>query len=181
MSFLAYTLKIELNHSVPKIWRRVVVSPDTSLEKLHWIIQITMGWTNSHLHQFIHGKKKYAPKDLYIENTQDSDDIRLSSILKNEKDKFYYEYDFGDSWKHTITLEKIIEGEKGLLIPRCTGGRNNCPPEDCGGIAGYATLLNILTNPDHEDFEETLEWLEEDFDPYYFDIEEINDLFASWN
>ena len=176
-----FILKIDLNQSVPKIWRRVVVSPETRLEKLHWIIQIAMGWTNSHLHQFTHNRKHYAPNDFEIDNSFDSSDIKLNTLLKKAKDRLFYEYDFGDSWNHTITLEDIIESEKGMLVPRCIGGKNSCPPEDCGGVNGYKTLLKTISNPSHEDFEDLIEWLGDDFDPFYFDMEEINELFASWN
>ncbi len=48
-----YQLKVTLWGSRPQIWRRVSVPEQTTLHQLHWIIQGAMGWTNSHLHQFI--------------------------------------------------------------------------------------------------------------------------------
>lgn len=48
-----YELKIALCQTDPPIWRRVLVTDSTTLGELHWIIQLSLGWTNSHLHQFI--------------------------------------------------------------------------------------------------------------------------------
>jgi len=54
-----YQLKITLKWSKPPIWRRVVVHADMPLDHLHGLIQIVMGWTDSHLHQFIVGRTCY--------------------------------------------------------------------------------------------------------------------------
>ena len=48
-----YQLKITLTGSKPPIWRRILISDDMSLDMLHLTFQFTMGWTDSHLHQFI--------------------------------------------------------------------------------------------------------------------------------
>ena len=56
--------------------------------------------------------------------------------------RFVYEYDFGDSWQHEIVLEKILEPEPNVAYPRCIEGARACPPEDVGGIWGYADFLD---------------------------------------
>ena len=54
-------LRITLNGSKPPIWRRVAVRSDIRLGELHEVIQIAMGWTDSHLHQFVLRDKSLKP------------------------------------------------------------------------------------------------------------------------
>lgn len=169
-----YQIQVVLNNTKPKIWRRLLVNSDTLLVDFHRIIQTTMGWTNSHLHRFYDGKTDYAPKEFEIEDCKNSRTIKLNTILKKEKSKILYEYDFGDGWNHDIILEKIIRDEVIEQIPRCIKGNGHCPPEDCGGPWGFNELLQVIANPKHEDYESMVEWIGEKFDPDYFDIEEIN-------
>ncbi len=103
--------------------------------------------------------------------------IKVSDLLKKEKDKIVYEYDFGDGWQHDVILEKILPVDKKIKYPVCVKGKMNCPPEDCGGIWGYYELLEILANPKHPEYNGWFEWMgEEKFDPEYFDLEEVNGL-----
>lgn len=171
-----YQIRISLLGSKPMIWRRVLVSSDILLVDFHKIIQTVMGWTNSHLHQFVTGRDFYAPEEFEIEETKDSRKVKLNSILSEENEKVKYEYDFGDGWLHDILLEKILPFDKTAQLPICTGGKGNCPPEDCGGIWGYKDLLTIISNPKHKEYEETTEWLGGNFDPDFFDIKEINEM-----
>ena len=80
-----------------------------------------------------------------------------------------YEYDFGDDWHHTVLLEKILPVDKGRVYPVCIGGRRACPPEDCGGPLGYARMLEILGDPEHEEHEGMMTWLGGSFDPESFE------------
>ena len=84
-----------------------------------------------------------------------------------------YIYDFGDGWAHKVELEKIVPKAKSLMYPRCIAGRRVCPPEDCGGDFGYAQLLEIINDPSHSEYEETMEWLGDEFDPEYFQPEDV--------
>ncbi len=140
-----------------------------------------MGWTNSHLHHFIKDKifytERIAGDDIWnMMNNVDYKKIRISDLLKTEKEKIIYEYDFGDSWEHEILLEKILPYDGKKKYPVCIAGRMQCPPEDCGGVWGYADLLEILENPDHEEYENYMEWFEDGIDPEYFNKDEINRL-----
>lgn len=175
----SYQIKVALDDSKPPIWRRLLVSGDTRLSELHGIIQIAMGWTDSHLHQFISGGVFYGmPDDEF--DTEDETRYRLSNLLSAEKQKIKYEYDFGDSWIHTITLEKILPVDDSIGLPRCTAGKRAAPPEDCGGVWGYRDLLDILSDPEHPQYEEMLDWLGVDeFDPNHLDLKKINDELSS--
>jgi hypothetical protein len=138
-----------------------------------------MGWTDSHLHQFIKNRTYYLEKVANDEYWDDMDNVdykklKVKDLLEFEKDKMVYEYDFGDSWEHGITLEKILPFGTGETLPVCIAGKMNCPPEDCGGVWGYYNMLEIIKQPDHEDYNDFKEWLGEEFDPEYFDIDDIN-------
>ena len=63
-----YQIKITLQGSDPPIWRRIQVRGDTPLDRLHDIIQVVMGWTDSHLHQFIVGETYFGPPDPYYDD-----------------------------------------------------------------------------------------------------------------
>jgi hypothetical protein len=183
-----YQLKITLVGSKPPIWRRVLVKSDTLLSDLHLIIQTTMGWTNSHLHQFIVGHDSFQPEYEDMDDdgySQPYTDKRINDFLKKENAKVVYEYDFGDSWYHDIVLEKILEEQKGTFYPVCIEGKNTCPFEDCGGIWGYEDLVKTLKNKKHPEYEEMKEWLEldedEEFDPTIFFKDEVNEELKSEN
>ena len=180
-----YQLKVSVEGAKPPIWRRLLVKSDTKLDVLHLALQIAMGWTNSHLHQFISKDRKfYGIKDDDFEmdgfEVHDESIVRLSALLKTEKDSLIYEYDFGDSWTHNIILEKILAFDPNKKLPYSVTGKRACPPEDCGGIWGYADLLAILENPEHEEHEEMLEWLGGEFDPAYLGRREINQLLLEY-
>jgi hypothetical protein len=171
-----YQVQIVLKNSKPKIWRRVLVKSDVLLADFHIIIQVLMGWTDSHLHQFEKNETCYAPKEFELEESKDYRKVRLNTLLKQVKEKILYEYDFGDSWIHEIILEKLLPFSALEKLPVCTGGKGNCPPEDCGGVWGYADLLEIISNPGHKEYPDMMEWIGEGFDPEYFDIDEINKM-----
>ncbi len=177
-----YQIKVVLNSIKPPVWRRLVVDSRMTMDALHDAIQISMGWEGGHLHQFI-------DRDGVIYNLQDDEDfmmdfgdaavdeslVLINEVLKQEKDWIKYEYDFGDGWEHKVILEKKLAHKKGQFPVVCIKGRRSCPPEDCGGPWRYQHMLEQLAAPDDkEEYEELLEWLGEDFDAEYFNVNEVN-------
>ena len=176
-----YQIKISLIGAKPPIWRTVLVPSNIDLETFHDVIQLAMGWTDSHLHQFIANKVFYGiPDDDFELEMEDESKYKLSQLLTKEKDTLIYEYDFGDSWEHKILLEKILPYDSKTVLPVCIKGKRACPPEDCGGIWGYEELLETISDPKHPDHEDMLEWLGGEFDPEEFDLEEINEDLAEY-
>ncbi len=171
-----YQLKITLEDIKPVIWRRFLVDSGIKLPDLSKVIQTVMGWTNSHMHQFVKDGKFYSEPDAesYHESI-DYSKIRLNQVLTDEKKFIIYDYDFGDGWSHKIVLEKIVEDKK-LKHPECVDGKRACPPEDCGGPFGYGNLMEILSDPDNEEYDSMMDWLEGDYDPEFFDMEEVNEM-----
>ena len=145
-----YQLKITLKYIRPPIWRRVQVPSDIILARLHRIIQVAMGWYDSHLHQFIVGEKYYGVPsiDEFSElELKDERRARLKEVLSKPKKKIVYEYDFGDGWEHEILLEKILQPELGVRYPRCIGGARSCPRtrrriSRCNSGKSEATVLH---------------------------------------
>lgn len=182
MSEKIYQVKVTLRGSKPPIWRRLEIEADTRLDRLHHILQMAMGWTDSHLHQFIVGEKFYGePHPDYNDweaEMLDEKKIKLNQIAVREGVKFIYEYDFGDSWEHEILIEKIMVSEAGVNYPRCVKGKRACPPEDVGGVWGYEGFLESIRDPNHPEHQDMLDWIGEDFDPEAFDLEDINDDLA---
>jgi hypothetical protein len=173
-----YQLKVSLKYFRPTIWRRIEVPSDLTLGELHMVLQAAMGWTNSHLHQFMVGKTYYSEPEFDETgelNFKDERKVRVSTVLSTSKRKIRYEYDFGDSWEHEIVLEKSLPRDLTVKYPRCTGGARACPPEDCGGVGGYADFLEAIANPDHEEHDECLEWIGGEFDPDKFDVKSFDD------
>jgi len=173
-----YQMKVTLKGSKPPIWRRIQVGSWITLENLHCILQEVMGWENAHLHQFEMGKKTYGEpnpeyEDLGLE-VIDEATVRLGEVVKKSKDRFLYEYDFGDSWYHEVRVEKVLPREQQKKYPVCLAGKRACPPEDCGGLWGYYDLLEAIQNADHPDHEQVLEWVGGEYDPEEFDIDEVN-------
>ena len=170
-----YQLKISLRESKPPIWRRIQVKSNTTLAKLHDIFQIAMGWTNSHLHQFIiHGVEYGIPDPDYDMDIENEKRVKLGELNFAEKEKFIYEYDFGDSWEHEILVQQIVPIEKGGQYPICLKGKRACPPEDCGGIWGYSEFLDAIEDVNHPEHDDMLEWIGGEFDSEEFDVESIN-------
>jgi hypothetical protein len=179
---LLYQLKITLKWSKPPIWRRVVVRADMKLDRLHNVIQVAMGWTNSHLHQFIAGAGFALT---YYGNTSpefggmggevlNERHYTVADLAPTAKRKFIYEYDFGDGWQHDVVAEKILLPDPTFKHPVCIAGANACPPEDCGGIPGYYNLLEILADPKHPEHADMKEWIGGDLDATRFEPAGVN-------
>lgn len=179
-----YQLMIVLSESEPPVWRRMLVPSGATLYDLHWIIQLGMGWTNSHLHQFIIDEQYYSDPEFELgedlEPVHDENRTTLDKIFSREGSRFIYEYDFGDCWNHEVTVEKILRPVEGETYPRLIGGERACPPEDCGSVSGYAHFLEAIGDPTHEEHDQLLEWAGGEFDPERFDIERINRQFKRW-
>ncbi len=162
-----------------------MIQSDMLLSDFHKVIQTSMGWTNSHLHLFNKNETCYAEKtadDFTWEELGhvDYQEMKVLDLLINEGEKIIYKYDFGDGWKHDVILEQILPGEENeLMKPICLAGKMNCPPEDCGGISGYSDMLEILKNPDHEEYESFIEWLGAKFDPEHFNLNKVNKMLKS--
>lgn len=166
-------LRITIPDIKPEIWREIVVENNITFKKLHEIIQLSFGWTNSHLYNFDVNGILFSMPDKEFENNDLDVKNKINEFLIEKGQKAFYTYDFGDNWEHEIKIVDILKKEKGIRYPKCLDGMRNGPPEDCGGIPGYEDVIDALTGKDKSEYEDRLEWLG-DYDPEKFDIDEIN-------
>ncbi|MEI8017009.1 MAG: plasmid pRiA4b ORF-3 family protein [Schlesneria sp.] len=173
---LAYCLRISLDDSKPSIWRRILVK-SLNLQVLHQVVQVAMGWEDMHLHGFDIRKIRVplAGDGASI----DERSISIAQLFAAKIKTFTYTYDFGDSWKHTISIEKTLAAESFASYPRCLDGKGGCPIEDIGGIDRWTRLLKLVEDAEEKifsepDLDEALSRYGCDFVPPLFDIDEIN-------
>jgi pRiA4b ORF-3-like protein len=179
LSTLVYQLRVTLQDVRPPIWRRIQVPAETSLNRLHEIIQIAMGWTDTHLHEFEIDGTYYGQPGMDedwddLGDEEDDSKVQLCHVVTQEGARFLYCYDFGDGWDHQILVEKILPSQEDVRHAVCLAGKRACPPEDCGGPGGYEDLLEAVGDPSHKEHKELRKWLGP-FDPEEFDLAEINE------
>ncbi|MBB4907015.1 plasmid pRiA4b ORF-3 family protein [Actinophytocola algeriensis] len=172
-----YQLRITLVGSAdPPVWRRVLVPAAIRLDRLHEVVQATMGWQNAHLHAFSDGQTHYGVPDPELGH-RDEHATRLNDLVE-PGGRLEYTYDFGDGWDHEILVEEATVAESGLRCPRCVAGEGACPPEDSGGVEGYERLVEILADPGHDEHRSMLDWLgldsRDQFDPARFDPDDAD-------
>lgn len=167
-----HQLKITLRGVKPPIWRRVVVPSASRLDEVATYLIGAMGWTNSHLHAFYIGERRYDMIGPFSEGDElDEAQFTLREVFDSVGSVMRFEYDFGDGWEHDVLLEAVRIAKKSETYPYCIGGRRACPPEDCGGPWGYQELLELRERGAGNEWDEQrLEWLG-DFDPEEFDVE----------
>lgn len=172
-----YQLKITLRGvSKPPVWRRVAIPAALTLDLLHEVIQQVMGWEDGHMHVFSMPGRDYGVPGSDL-GYSDEGKVTLAELLVLPRSTMRYTYDFGDGWEHDIMLEKILPPDSVVGVS-CLAGKGACPPEDCGGAWGYASLKEVLADPDHGDHDDLLDWLGLDsaaeFDLARFSLDKVN-------
>lgn len=162
-------LRITLDDVSPKVWRRVEVPIRMTLYELHRVIQAVMGWGGYHLYEFrVRNVEIGRPMEDGYHRTDDRK-VTLEALIDQNISRFKYVYDFGDDWRHEISIGTKRTGADDIDYPVFLGGENNCPPEDVGGPWGYEQYLSIIADPSHEDHELTIKWNGVGFDPSFLD------------
>jgi hypothetical protein len=168
---LIYQFKITLKEIHPPIWRRIQVPSTYTFWDLHVAIQDAMEWMDYHLHEFkvkdpLTGASIFFgipnEDDAFLLERQVLPDwnYKIAKYISLINTTVEYVYDFGDNWKHKLKLEEIVLAEQGVTYPQCLSGKRASPPEDCGGPWGYQDMLEILTDPEHKEYEDTKSWVE---------------------
>ena len=170
------------------VWRRLLVRSDSTIADLHYTIQIAMGWSDVHLNRFhIHGQDFGVNHDGGISFADNPEKVPLSAFGFRTRERFLYEYDFGDEWLHEVRIEKRLPLDPKLTYPVCIDGKHAAPPEDFGGAQAYMQMRQELKyrsvfgdNGIDDDFDDEndpeYERSEEDqpFDPDVFSRREVN-------
>jgi hypothetical protein len=170
------TFSLHLIGTEPLVTRTFKVSAKTTMYELHHIIQVVMGWTNSHLYQFNVGEEVITDTRLVDDELGPVTDVKgvmVTQVFSQVGNTITYEYDFGDGWMHHLELVEISTHPIDEVLPQIIGGENACPPEDCGGIHGYKELKEILLNPKHPEYKSSKIWVGSKFDPMVCDLKTI--------
>lgn len=167
-------VRIVIEDTDPPVWRELDVPLSTTLAGMHDIIQVVMGWWDYHLYEFEIGDRFYGVPSsddaLYDRKVYKASALRLATVLERGVRDFLYVYDFGDNWRHRISVMDVRQGVPDLDYPRFIAGARRAPPEDVGSISGFEEFLGAIADPEHEQHERMLEWYGQPFDPE--DIEE---------
>jgi hypothetical protein len=162
----------------PEIWRKVLVSSDITLARLHSILQVLMGWRDNHLYAFVIDEKRYSSP------TEDDDKVgrgnsigtKLSSIFRGDGKAITYEYDFGDGWQIELLSEPKDSAFQQRQSAECIEGSRHGPVEDSGGSRGYMEIARIYGNPQHRRYLDVRELIGPGFDPEAFDLAHTNTM-----
>jgi len=173
---------IILANTDPLVWRRIEVPATYTFWDLHVAIQDAMGWLDYHLHEFtvVHPKRGTVTR-IGIPDDEIPDErpqlpgwkVKIEGYFAEGSPPAAYWYDFGDDWRHAVIYEGTSTAAPSAKYPRCVGGARRCPPEDCGGIHGYANFLDAIADPKHPEHAETLVWAGGQYDPDDFDPAEV--------
>ncbi len=190
------TVTIELLESEPRIWRRLTLPGDLTLDAVHTLLQAAMGWSDSHLHRFSLGTGNgYEPPYFITELDEEEgeegtreDKVRLDQVLRSPGDQMTYVYDFGDGWAHRVILESMSPLTPENREPRCVDGELACPLEDVGGIWSHHELAAWLRAgspadavPDQfGDIGHARAWIPDGYDPDAFDADEATEAMRVW-
>lgn len=172
-------LRIDLKHTKPKVWRRLLVPQGITLLKLHLVIQAAFQWGGYHLHEFDAAGERFGTPDPDYDDPGSlrSERTRLTTAV-TPTGWIDYLYDFGDSWDHRVKIERVLPA-LGIDVPTCLDGGGATPPEDCGGIGGYTEFVAAMRDPAHPEHQTLREWSRCDtWDPEQFDIEAVNQRLA---
>ena len=169
---LDYALHIELEDLQPTVWRRVVVPSTITLEVLHVVIQVAMGWDSGEAHEFVFDRTHYGaphPIDPMPDDLRDETDVTLQQALGNKR-SLEYLYDYSSAWWHKITVTRFGEAESTLTFPLCLDGQNACPPPGIRGVGEYEEFLRAIVDPKHDRHREFRSLYPEKFQPTAFDL-----------
>lgn len=171
-----HRLKIQLAEVKPAVWRRLELPSAMKLPQVSRVLLEAMGWTDTHLHAFRVGRVEYGvPDPDFPSDMRNERSVTLETLAPRAGDAFWFDYDFGDGWRHKVTVEAVAPAAADAA-PHCLAGARACPPEDCGGPYGYRDVLAAYADPRHEDHERIAAWLPDGFDPGAFDLEETNEM-----
>jgi hypothetical protein len=175
-----YRMRVSVPGTNPLIWRLIQVPGIMPLHTLHTVLQIVMGWENYHLYEFIMAGAEYSDPGLGWEEDditmRDSKRVRVEELVSAVGESFTYVYDLGDNWQHELVVEEIVPTKATVRTALCLDGAYAPLPEDCGGIHGYAEMLEVLGDPTdrEEDYETWVTWLGDRIDRETFDLDKVN-------
>ena len=166
----AFDLNVRLDLEGRDAIRRLRVPAEMTFKRFHLLLQKAFEWRNNHLYSFgvfdnRNDNSCISPEVELIASVEDSEmnpdatsvaGMRLSDFVPKYR-QILYTYDYGVSWLHYIEVENIIDDCEEEL-PLLLSGEGDAPPEDIGGIGGFAEFMEIIADPKHEEHEYLKTW-----------------------
>jgi len=180
----AYELEVTLKGIKPAIYRKLLIPGNRTLADLHLCIQDAFGWHNAHLHEFVFDHTRFGEPSDEDDTVIIWDDlVSIDELSPAVGDTIQYTYDYGNNWEHRIkiTARRSLSEDESWQVPcTCLEGQRAGPPEDCGGIDGYAELLQCITTPRAQRTPDQLEFLQwaGRWNPEKCELEAINKKLA---
>lgn len=178
---VAYVLYISIDQCPVKVFRRLRVPSNLRLEYLAELILVAMGWYGYHLHQFSKNGVLYVSPERFEEDWDFGFRMRrvnamnctVGDVLLSKGDTIKFEYDFGDSWMHTVRVSSIDDSTNADTTIRLLSGKGACPPEDCGGVWGYSELLENGEADEEEANDFLLDEVQEEIEMFLEEMKQI--------
>lgn len=170
-----YHLTVTLKDAPIPVTRELMVPSTMEMTTFEDVLAMVMGWKRSHLSWFIKGKERYMSQ-MYADGSEMDgveimDGMSLEEFLLRKGSSIKWEYDFGDSWMHEIKVKDVTPLKvHDVFEVRLTAAENACPPEDCGGVWGYAHLLEVLADKKHPEYKDMKQWVGRGFNPHKFNM-----------
>jgi hypothetical protein len=102
-----FQFRLHLEEVRPLVWRRIQIADDSTLARLHKVIQAVMAWEDYHLHEFtIRGYAYGEPESDEEQRLIDDRTVRLRNLNLKIGERIQYAYDFGDDWQHVLEVEE---------------------------------------------------------------------------
>jgi hypothetical protein len=171
----SFTLRLSVVGCQPRVWRQLIVRESMWLSRLHDTIQVAFDWFDYQTHVFNFDDLRFGnPVKRDGLTIEDDRDITLADLDLEHRQRFTYNYHFGEGWQIDIKVEKTAVVEKRVTYPSCLAGERAGPPEDCGGLEAFHDMLACIKQPETDLGREWREWLGPDYDPAVCEIEKIN-------
>jgi hypothetical protein len=178
-------LRAELREVEPLVWRRILVSNQSTLAALHNWLQWIMGWMDTHAHEYQVGDSIVAPEwwiheigtDFGEATYRDERRVSVARVVAElgGHGEFEYRYDMGDGWRLRMVIETPPIGMiEDIPLPLCIAGENAGPPDDVGGPHGYHEFVCAVADRRDEQHDDMLRWIGGAFDPTGFDLNQLN-------
>lgn len=173
-----YLLRVSLVKSEPEVWRRLMVTTDTTLNEMHLLLQLLMNLNDEHLHRFKIGYDFFGPDspDGSMDRRELYNGKTLHDIYAAGYKKFFYTYDFAANREHRLTIQQVLPYEEDIDYPLCTNGAHVAPPDNSVTTPKYNHLVVALADKHHADHELAGELLGRDWEVDYFSASEVNEV-----
>jgi hypothetical protein len=179
-----FQLKISAVGSRGPFFRRILVPSSLDFIDLHDAIQTLMDWGDDKFFLFQYGQAQITDAEQWedssdYEDAYDAYSCNLAELLQAGSELSYRYFNGAGEWQLLIEVENEQDENPEQEYPRCIEAVGGQLLEECKNMEDYYRVLSIFKNLEHEEHEDIIEWLGDDFDPDLFDMDSINQELAN--